>query len=202
MNKIPNVLIALSLSVIHSCYSGQNVSYDRTYFDNGIIKSEYRLVNGKRHGRQVEYYINGQARLIYRAKHGVIQGINREYHENGRLASRFNLTCDGEMIGAFISFHSNGIRDCVGRYAHMPGYEAQSPDSCSKPERIIAHGIGKKGTWKYCSESGQCRKVKYNNFYLIHSESTQFGLVPVDDVSIIIVTSVLPSVKDCTIETK
>lgn len=64
----------------------------RTYYDNGQIKTEYQVLDGKKHGKHILYHENGRIAIEANYFNGISHGVWREWYENGRLAE------EGEYI--------------------------------------------------------------------------------------------------------
>lgn len=91
MRKI--VLVILGLLFVASCENGEQPSNDddgvqRSYWDNGKLKSELRYVDGKLDGSFKQWYDNGQVFQDGQYANGMMDGSWLIFYPNGQLAAK------------------------------------------------------------------------------------------------------------------
>ncbi len=79
-----------------------------TYFDNGKIKEEYSLINGKVNGVQKTYYENGNVQITGNYINEKGNGKFYEYDENGNILADYAMIND-EINGIF-TIYENGLK--------------------------------------------------------------------------------------------
>ena len=77
------------------------------YFDNGKIKYEGNIVDGKKNGIMKSYYENGQLQEEGHYKEGKYEGLWRRYFDNGILSIKGNYK-DDKQDGFWKSYYDNG----------------------------------------------------------------------------------------------
>lgn len=86
------------------------------YYDDGALKSEYYMVDNKKHGTHTTYYMNGEkiseCSYINDKKTGRCQLLGGD----GSIQERM-FYVDGKLHGKYEKFGSNGM-DLVGHYKH------------------------------------------------------------------------------------
>lgn len=71
----------------------------KSYFLNGNLRKEERILNEKRHGLFRHYYHSGSCKLEAHYKNGVLDGVARRYYPGGSLQDEWmfkNGVPDGE----------------------------------------------------------------------------------------------------------
>ena len=58
---------------------------ERSYFENGMIRSETPLVDGIRHGRERVFFANGNVQIETPWVKGYKEGVEKQYFENGGI---------------------------------------------------------------------------------------------------------------------
>lgn len=91
----------------------------KNYTPGGILESVYTYDMGVREGPAVVYYPNGQARAKMYYKEGKRQGITREYYRSGELYRETNYQ-DGKPEGIRKTWYKNG--NLMAEAPFMGGY--------------------------------------------------------------------------------
>ena len=79
----------------------------RTYYDNGKLKSEVYMINGKKNGIYKDYYINGQLDIICSYIDDKRIGELKGYYKDGQL----EIICsyiDGKKNGEYKYYYISG----------------------------------------------------------------------------------------------
>lgn len=100
------------LSVFVSCNDG----VERSYWENGNLKSELRYVDGKLEGDCVWYTATGGLSAKAHYKNDVPDGPYQRWHPNGKMASEENYV-DGVLEGEMHKWYDNGQLFQEGQYA-------------------------------------------------------------------------------------
>ena len=89
---------------------------EKTYHENGQIKSELEVINDIAHGLYKEYYDNGQLRVtIIFEKGQQVDGVIDSFDENGRLIRTVEII-NGNKNGPFKEFYPSGTIKKEGEY--------------------------------------------------------------------------------------
>ena len=77
------------------------------WYDNGQLKEEVNIKNGKLNGIGKKWYENGQ--LSYEAMHinGIANGVSKKYNESGQLLRQIPKK-DGKIDGVANEWYENG----------------------------------------------------------------------------------------------
>jgi hypothetical protein len=100
------------------------------YYDNGQVKFECNLVDGKRHGIAKGYYPSGKLRGEVRYVDGKMEGVWYDLDEKGNLSERKNYHND-KMVGWYEIFHKSGVlleRTLFDSAGHPVDFEAYNED--------------------------------------------------------------------------
>lgn len=101
--KTLKVAIVL-LSILTNCSSDEK---EIEKYNNGNVKHEVNLKEGKRHGLMQEYYPEGSIKAVSTWKDGEVHGEVVHYYEGGQLKSK-GYFFNGQPTDSFISYHPNG----------------------------------------------------------------------------------------------
>lgn len=71
--------------------NGVHHGLERTYYENGSLKSEGSRVNGKKHGEEKVYDESGRLRRITQYKDGIKNGKPVAYNEDGSIVEQLKL---------------------------------------------------------------------------------------------------------------
>lgn len=87
---------------------GQRNGLFKGYFENGVLKGEYRYKNDVLEGESKEYYPNGVLHISVMFKNGLRHGPIKSYTEKGQLLADgfFNK---GQKEGVFTIYYENGV---------------------------------------------------------------------------------------------
>jgi antitoxin component YwqK of YwqJK toxin-antitoxin module len=89
---------------------------EKTYHENGQIKSELEVINDIAHGLYKEYHDNGQLRVTIRFEKGhQVDGVVDSFDENGRLIRKVEII-NGNKNGPFKEFYTSGTIKKEGEY--------------------------------------------------------------------------------------
>lgn len=87
----------------HSCRDG----VANAWFENGKVKRECPMTNGKPNGKYVEYYPDGTLAEASYYKNGELDGKLEEYYDDGKLRTTQQFI-NGLFTGEIIGYRSNG----------------------------------------------------------------------------------------------
>ena len=89
---------------------------EKTYHENGQIKSELEVINDIAHGLYKEYHDNGQLRVTIRFEKGhQVDGVVDSFDENGRLIRTVEII-NGNKNGPFKEFYPSGTIKIEGEF--------------------------------------------------------------------------------------
>lgn len=89
---------------------------EKTYHENGQIKSELEVINDIAHGLYKEYHDNGQLRVTIRFEKGhQVDGVVDSFDENGRLIRTVEII-NGNKNGPYKEFYTSGTIKKEGEY--------------------------------------------------------------------------------------
>jgi len=108
-----------------------------TYYEDGNRKEQGRYDNGKKGGTWREYYFNGETKRIRQFSNDVILGYTA-YHFNGRIMVVGTFDENGKKNGNWEQFYENGYSKLNGEYNH---------------------GV-KQGKWKFFLVNGNIYKIE------------------------------------------
>ena len=83
-------LISVFLTSIISAQEDSSGNIRKTYYPNGIVKTEGTYWEGKLHGDYFEYYPNGSVWKKWHFFEGKEQGLQTWYFEDGKVSIRWN----------------------------------------------------------------------------------------------------------------
>ena len=87
------ILLAIASMFINST---AHAEVRKEYYDNGQVKEEANLKDGKLEGIGKYYYESGQLWEEGNFKDGKLEGITKTYYENGQLQAELNYS-DGKL---------------------------------------------------------------------------------------------------------
>ena len=87
----------------------------KEYYNNGKLKFEYEIKNGKIEGFYRKYYENGQLEIETNYKNGERDGLYKEYYESGKIRSEFYYI-GNQRYGLFKRYFENGKLEDEGSY--------------------------------------------------------------------------------------
>ena len=118
------------------------------YFPNGVIKTEYHMLNGRKEGIYTEYYSSGEKHYDKCYKHGLLNGKVIEYFENGKI-KRKGQFIDGKGYGFFRYYNSRNKLDSLQEFVLL------------NPDSIIDSFFDNTKSYKY-KESCLNRHIVYD----------------------------------------
>ncbi|MDG1776057.1 MAG: toxin-antitoxin system YwqK family antitoxin [Crocinitomicaceae bacterium] len=101
--KIYTLLVFVFISIL----SFSQTEEIKLYYENGKLKEEYTLVDGKKDGLIKYYHENGQLSMEYTLVDGKLNGLWKEYYENGKIRSEGNYV-EGNRDGLWKEYYLNG----------------------------------------------------------------------------------------------
>jgi MORN repeat variant len=94
---------ALATTIFEKNYSGHFVEK----FENGKLKYEITVKNGKKEGIETFYYENGAKKIETEYKNDKEDGVWKQWYESGQLKLEAHYK-NGEEHGAFTQWYDNG----------------------------------------------------------------------------------------------
>ena len=85
------------------------------YYDEGGLKSEGRLVDGKRNGLWTSYFPNGTIWSQSNYKLNVLHGSTKVYYPTGVLRYKGKFR-DGKRVGKWVEYLEDGKVDFIKEY--------------------------------------------------------------------------------------
>ncbi len=151
------MLLFLAMAMFVACDDG----VQKTYWDDGKIKSELRYENGKLNGECVWYTQNGGLMKKAHYKDDVLEGQCVSWHPNGKMASE-ECYVNGKLDGEAKKWYDNGQLFQEGQYAEgmMDGqWFIFYPSGALASKADYVMGTGKQTCYE---ESGyKCLEVPY-----------------------------------------
>ncbi|MDR0606549.1 MAG: hypothetical protein LBG80_19940 [Bacteroidales bacterium] len=95
-------------------YDADNGKKTEYYYD-GVVKTEYTLLNGKFHGQTKSYYSNGNLKKTGNYSNGKENGLFKEYDENGNLKLEYPMA-NGKINGVVKACEEDGKRSYLTEY--------------------------------------------------------------------------------------
>lgn len=77
-------------------------------FPDSKCRSQYEVLDGEKHGKEVLYFSNGTLWQINSYNKGVLHGECKVYHEKGNLQAEMYYS-EGRLHGSFKMYHPNGV---------------------------------------------------------------------------------------------
>jgi antitoxin component YwqK of YwqJK toxin-antitoxin module len=80
------LIFALLISIFSQCQSPTSKTPTKQfiYFDNGNVRREFFVIDGKREGTMTDFYIDGKVRMVREMKNDIQIGKSIIYHEDGQ----------------------------------------------------------------------------------------------------------------------
>lgn len=88
--------------------SNRKIGMWKSYYPNGVLKSEIEFKNGRASGTFKTYYANGQIEEQGNWKGRVYTGNFKRWYPNGELAQEKEFNETGKTEGKVVYYHSNG----------------------------------------------------------------------------------------------
>ncbi|GAB3834173.1 toxin-antitoxin system YwqK family antitoxin [Pontibacter rugosus] len=80
---------------------------EKSYFEDGTLKSEVEMVGDTRNGVAKSYFPNGELETVIHYENGVEHGVSREYYDNGKLHIVAEYR-NGKPNGRMLRYFKNG----------------------------------------------------------------------------------------------
>ena len=161
---------------------------EKTYHDNGNLRSLQSFKDGKRHGETKLGRKNGKLERIGSFNHGKREGEWKEYHKNGKLM-RTEKYEDGKLISKKGLTRSNKIfekeelvwnKEPLNGVGFVDENDKKSGEwklyrKNGKIRAVGSHKDGKReGEWKKYHKNGKLEKIEhYKNGELIKTEKPE-----------------------------
>ncbi len=81
--------------------------FNTEYYNNGDIKSQVFIINGKKEGEYKKYYKNGILGSCYNYTNDIKNGECKHYHIDGKIWLVYNYI-NGKIEGQCKEYHENG----------------------------------------------------------------------------------------------
>jgi len=104
-NLIYFIGIGLLFLIVASCQSNNN----KSYWDNGKVKSELKYKDDKLDGESNWFYENGKLQMSAEYEDNKLNGSMKRWHENGNLQS-ISYYKDNKLDSLFLTFSVNGVK--------------------------------------------------------------------------------------------
>jgi|GEM_PF-1551637 len=143
-----------------------------TYWENGLVKSEYTLVNGKVHGPVTYYYSSGSVEQKGYFVNGERTGKFTDYNLDGEIVSDFSVL-NGEMNGISNSYEDGKVVltktyvKGILNGAHVQYVYVESNENKGVRIKITGQFLNgeKNGVWKdIVEERGSQRILAFENY--------------------------------------
>jgi len=106
------LLLGVAVAMLYAC----DDSVQKTYWDDGKLKSELRFDNGKMNGECIWYSQDGRLMKKAHYKDDVLEGQCISWHANGKMASE-EYYVNGVLDGEVKKWYDNGQLFQEGQYA-------------------------------------------------------------------------------------
>jgi len=122
-NYVPTDSLVIRLHEDSLSIKGREVFYKETLFsgivfstyDNGQLKGEVPVEDGKKNGLSRMWHENGQLFRKVNYKAGKKEGVGRNWYDNGQLKGEYNYK-EGKRDGLARNWHYNGQLDFERNY--------------------------------------------------------------------------------------
>jgi len=155
------VIVSLIFSVITMYGYAQE---EKTYWDNGNLKSISNHVDGEKNGTWENYFENGESEEYRSYDNGIKVGTWREYYYNGE--TKRTRVFDNGVLTGYMSYHINGRIMVTGAFDEKGkkngNWEQFYENGYSKLNGKYNHGE-KQGKWKFYNTSGNIYKIENYN---------------------------------------
>ena len=154
---------------------------EKEYYENGNLKYEGLLCNGKRIKEWKFYYENGKLQFIGDYKYGEQDGLWKIYYENGNIKNIANYDY-GKLVGLVRNYEEDGKFSSTTYYeegSNLTKWQFFYKDGKSIKKEGMAYDMGEEakkrwiatGEWKYYSKAGKLQKIEtYENGEIIKVE--------------------------------
>lgn len=131
----------------------------KTYYDNGKVKSIANYSNGKMNGEYKRYYENEQLERIGNVLNGKDNGEWKYYYANGQLKAIENRS-GGNIIGEYKSYFDNGQLEKIGYIDNMASgvWKIYAKNGQLKEIGNLTNSK-KNGEWKFYHDNGQLESI-------------------------------------------
>ena len=136
--------LIISLLIFYSCSS-----IEKEYYDNGVLKKEYKLKNGEPHGLVKFYFPNGKIKETTYFENGIRNGLSKGFYTSGEIEWQINYTKDLED-GLYQEYFKNGnlkhscfFRNGLQDSILVEKYENGSLKAIQNFKKGVKHGVQK-----------------------------------------------------------
>jgi hypothetical protein len=184
--RVEKIILVAIVLFLQSC--GGNEKEIKRY-DDGKLRLEIPLKDGKRHGLGKEYYPSGKIKTEVEFKNGYENGKCVEYYESGQVSS-ITFFKDATEIGTTILYFESGeiaektFYDSVGRALDFITFRKDGSRSDHHAPIIYRYGgsdeikVGEKDT--LFVKVGNLDQKKVSDGTLVISSALKNGTIPVD----------------------
>lgn len=176
MRKIFLLLFIISIYTSFAFGQSNRDGLNKTYYQNGRLKSSETFKDGKKMGICKYYYDNGQ--LQYEENYnneGQAEGVFNSYYKNGQLESMYSYR-NGQRHGVYKEYYEDGQLRDEGRYEYGSPYRPAQ----SSPNNTLSNDGNNQtdayyifGTAKELRESGILSgSINKNNLIKIDLQKT------------------------------
>lgn len=160
MNKLCRILIVAVLLAFSSCHNTVQEASDceKTFWENGNLKSELRYDNGKLNGECVWYYSNGKKMNQATYRDGEIDGESKKWFENGQLFQEGSYV-DGMMDGLWFVYYPSGALAAKAEYKMGTGKQTCYEESGYKCLEVHYRNNLKYGREIYYNPDGRVTRI-------------------------------------------
>ena len=160
MNAMSRFAVLMCLFLLASCHNMSNEPSDseKTYWENGNVKSELRYVDGKLNGECLWYYANGKKMTEATYKNGEIDGEMKKWFENGQLFQEGSYV-DGLMDGPWFVYYPSGALAAKAYYKMGTGKQICYEESGYKCLEVPYRNNLKHGKEMYYNPDGRITKI-------------------------------------------
>ena len=160
MNRLFRLVLVTLLFPLFSCDNGEPdlVKCEKTYWENGNLKSELCYEDGELDGECVWYYANGKKMRQATYKHGIIDGEMMKWFENGQLFQEGNYV-DGLMDGQWFVYYPSGVLAAKADYKMGTGKQVCYEESGYKCLEVHYRNNQKHGKELYYNPDGRLTRI-------------------------------------------
>ena len=117
-------------------FNGRIHGTTRWYWPNGQLADEILFVNGHEHKKSTSFYKNGHRRCEIENRYGQKHGIARWYHPNGRLSCEA-IYIDGVACGPRIYYNSQEQVECIYYFWNNKEITKEQWEAIPRLEKVI-----------------------------------------------------------------
>lgn len=168
------ILVLILLMVVVSC--SNKTEKELVKFENGNIKLEAQLIDGKREGIVKYYYESGELQAEQMWKDGVRDGFSKGYYKNGQLM-QVDTFCIGSPCGLTYRYFENGNVKSYGQYqdGHQVGRHVFYYENGETREIDFYDSLGRPFDFIKFDPNGVITPEKRTGLFLTSSDTIMLG---------------------------